>query len=356
MTGRVPVFAAVGAGGFVLQMAVLYALEHLLRWPYLLATVLAVEAAVLHNFLWHERWTWHDRGEAGPVRWGRLLRYHVGTGAASVVGNVLITMAGVEWLGLPTLVANTAAVAATSVANFLVADRWVFRAPATSTFAVLLVLGASSTADAAELRAETVQAWERHVKDAERTVDGTLAAIHIGAPTGRRIPVPSGTIHEWRGAVLVPSLTVEQLVHALETPGLPPPSDDVLDARVLAKDGSHLQVYLKILRSAIISVTYDTVHDVVFTRHTPALATSRSVATVIRENGDDDHGFLWRLNSYWRYEQRGHDVMVTLVSLSLSRTVPAIVRPVASPIIDGIARESVTRTLEAVERFGRQLE
>ena len=356
MTGRVPAFAAVGAGGFVLQMAVLYLIEHLLRWPYLLATMLAVEAAVLHNFLWHERWTWHDRHDTGAVRWRRLVRYHLGTGVASIAGNLFITMVGVEWIGLPTLAANAAAVAATSVANFLVADRWVFRAPVTSTFALLVALSPSSTAAAAELRAETVQAWERHVMDAERTVDGTLAAISIGAPTGRRIPVPSGTIHEWRGAVLIPSLTVEQLVHALETPGLPPPSDDVLDARVLAKDGSHLQVYLKILRAAIISVTYDTVHDVVFTRHTPALATSRSLATRIREDGGEDHGFLWRLNSYWRYEQRGHDVMVSLFSLSLSRDVPAIVRPVASPIIDGIARESVTRTLDAIDRFGRQLE
>lgn len=356
MTGRVPAFVAVGAGGFLLQMVALYTLEQLLRWPYLLATLLAVETAVLHNFLWHERWTWRDRGETGPARWHRLLRYHVGTGVASIAGNLLITMAGVEWLGLPTLVANATAVAATSVANFLVADRWVFRAPATSTFALLLALGASSPADAADLRAETVQAWERHVKDAERTVDGTLARIPIGAPAGRRIPVPSGTIHEWRGAVLVPSLTVEQLVHALETPGLPPPSDDVLEARVLAKDGPHLRVYLKILRAAIISVTYDTVHDVVFTRHTPVLATSRSVATLIREDGGGDHGFLWRLNSYWRYEQRGDDVMVTLFSLSLSRDVPMIARPVASPIIDGIARESVVRTLDAVERFGRQIE
>jgi hypothetical protein len=129
----------------------------------------------------------------------------------------------------------------------------------------------------------------------------------------------------------------------------------VLDARVLAKDGSHLQVYLKILREAIISVTYDTVHDVVFTRRTPALATSRSVASLIREDGGSDHGFLWRLNSYWRYEQRGNDVLVQLFSVSLSRDVPVIARPVVSPIIDGIGRESVTRTLEAVERFGRRL-
>lgn len=353
MTTRVPAFVMVGAGGFLVQVLTLALLEHVLRWPYPLATLLAVEMALLHNYVWHGRWTWHDRDDAGADRWRRLLRYHVGTGAASVAGNLLITTAGVAWLGLPVLVANALAVAGTSVANFLVADRWVFRAPATSTFATLLLLAPAGPVDAAELRAQTVQAWDRHVADVERTVDTTLAAISAGEPTGRRIGIPGGTIHEWRGAVLIPSVTVEQLVGALETPGLPPPSEDVLEARVLAKDGSHLRVYLKILRAAIVSVTYDTVHDVVFTRQTSTLASSRSVATRIREAGGADHGFLWRLNSYWRYEQQGHDVMVSLVSLSLSRDVPTILKPVASPIIDGIARDSMTRTLEAVERFGR---
>lgn len=354
MSARVPAFIAVGAGGFVVQMAVLYCAGSVLLWPYPVATLLAVEAAVLQNFLWHERWTWRDRRHEPGTRVGRLARYHAATGLASLAGNVVITALAVEWLGWPLPVANASAVVLTSLANFLLADRWVFRAPATASFMAVLAFGGPSL-EAAELRPQTVEAWNRHVADVERTVDATLATAQAGAPVGRRLSVPGGTIHEWRGSVLIPSVSVEQLVHALETPGLPPPSDDVLDARVLAKNGHSLQVYLKVARSAILSVTYDTVHDVVFTPRTPQLATSRSVATLIREDGGADHGFLWRLNSYWRYEQRGGDVLVTLFSLSLSRDVPAIARPIASPIIDGIGRASMLRTLDAVDRFGRRL-
>lgn len=354
MSARVPAFVTVGAGGFALQMAVLWLLGGLLHWPYPLATLLAVEAAVLHNFVWHERWTWSDRRPLPATRARRLVRYHAGTGLASLIGNVVLTALAVEWLEWPMLAANAAAVAGTSAANFILADRWVFRAPATASFLVVLVVSGCSTLQAAELRPATVQAWDRHVAEVERTVDTTLASPAGSAPESRRVSVPGGTIHEWRGSVTIRALAVGPLVDALETPGLPPPSEDVLDARVLSKEGHQLQVYLKIARSAIVSVTYDTVHDVAFTWQSPHVVTSRSIATRIREDGGSDHGFLWRLNSYWRYEQRGPDVVVTLLSLSLSRDVPALVRPIAGPIIDGIARESMTRTLEAVERFGRQ--
>jgi len=87
-----------------------------------------------------------------------------------------------------------------------------------------------------------------------------------------------------------------------------------------------------------------------FRRHSKALATSRSVATRITELDGRDRGFLWRLNSYWRYVQVGDDVRVNLESLSLSREVPAILRPAAGMMISRIARESLTRTLDALRR------
>jgi len=87
-----------------------------------------------------------------------------------------------------------------------------------------------------------------------------------------------------------------------------------------------------------------------FRRRTPTLATARSVATRIEEIGGDDHGFLWRLNSYWRYEERAGGVMVELRSLTLSRDVPSLLRPLASPLVRRVARESMVRTLEALRR------
>ena len=89
-----------------------------LGWPYLLATVLAVEAAMLHNFRWHERWTWRDRTAAESGVRLRLLRFHLTIGATSAVGNLLLTAVSVEGLGLHPVPANVAAVACLGAAEF----------------------------------------------------------------------------------------------------------------------------------------------------------------------------------------------------------------------------------------------
>lgn len=138
---------------------------------------------------------------------------------------------------------------------------------------------------------------------------------------------------------------------ALTHPGTPPPQDDVIESRVLARSGDTIDVYLKLMRRTIVTVTYDTEHRVMFTSHSPQLATSRSVSTKIAEVGGSDRGFLWRLNSYWRYSQIGPNVLVEVESLSLSRDIPAVLRPVAAPIINRIARESMERTLGALRNF-----
>lgn len=352
MTPRVSAFVVVGALGFALQMGVLFWLASVWHWSYVAATFVAVETAVLHNFGWHERWTWRDRvgTRSGVVR--RLARFHLGTGLTSLASNLVLTAAAVELLHFPALAANACAVGITSLANFLVADRWVFSPPATATFVALLLLVIPAPASAAELRADTLAAWNRHVTALEMTIRDHDDEPPVAEPQGRTVSVPGGTIHEWRGSVLIPEITVGQLVHALQTPGVPPPADDILEARVLAHTGSELRVYMKLTRSAVITVTYDTEHDVSFAWNAPGFATSRSASTRIRETGDSDRGFLWRLNSYWRYRQRGDAVEVDVLSVSLSRDVPTILKPVASPIIDRIARESMRRTLDAVERFG----
>ena len=117
-------FNAVGVAGFVLQLAMLWVLTRYAGVQYLLATAVAVEISLLHNFVWHEVWTW--KGLAVEDRWRRLVRFHVANGFLSIASNVLFT-----WLlmqsGLPLLVANTAAVAVTALLNFALAVRWVFQ-------------------------------------------------------------------------------------------------------------------------------------------------------------------------------------------------------------------------------------
>ncbi len=118
-------FNGIGVAGFLLQLAVLLALVHA-GTHYLAATALAVEAAVLHNFFWHERWTWRDRPASGRTRLSRLWRFHALNGLVSLAGNVLLMRLFVESFGLPALPANALAVLACSIVNYTAGDRLVF--------------------------------------------------------------------------------------------------------------------------------------------------------------------------------------------------------------------------------------
>lgn len=214
------------------------------------------------------------------------------------------------------------------------------------TLAICAVLVLSTPLGAVELSRETIAAWNAYVARS-----GGRPSRPGAAPRGDMIDIPGGTIYHSSGSILIRNTTVDRVVHALMYPGTPPPQEDVLESRVLAHSGDRLRVYLKLARSAIVTVVYDTEHDVTFTRHSPTMVTSRSVSTRIAEADGGDRGFLWRLNSYWRYTQVGSDVRVDLESLSLSRSVPRVARAVARPVIDRIARESLGRTLDSVQRF-----
>ena len=120
-------FVWVGTAGFVVQAASLHVLAAA-GLPYPAATAVAVEAAILHNFLWHERWTWADRSArcAAGGRLGRLLRFNGATALVSIAGNVALMGLFVGWLRLPLLAANLLCVLTLSALNFLSADRLVF--------------------------------------------------------------------------------------------------------------------------------------------------------------------------------------------------------------------------------------
>jgi putative flippase GtrA len=120
-------FNAVGALGIGVQLAVLFGLKSGFHLSYLLATALSVEAAVVHNFLWHERYTWADRVQPS---WGsslpRLLRFNMSNGGVSIVGNLALMRVMVGFGHMNYLVANGIAIALCSMVNFLVSEEWVF--------------------------------------------------------------------------------------------------------------------------------------------------------------------------------------------------------------------------------------
>jgi putative flippase GtrA len=120
-------FNLVGGIGIGVQFAALFLLKTVLHFDYLLATAIAVEAAVVHNFVWHEQFTWADRVEGSWRRsMGRFVRFNLTTGLVSMVGNLALMKVMVGFGNMNYLVANAIAIALCSVANFLVSDVWVF--------------------------------------------------------------------------------------------------------------------------------------------------------------------------------------------------------------------------------------
>jgi putative flippase GtrA len=120
-------FNAVGGIGIVVQLAALAIFRSWFELEYLLATALAVEIAVVHNFFWHERFTWKDRPSAGPMQsLIRLLKFNASNGAVSIVGNLISMRLLVGAMKLDFIVSNCVAIIVCSLLNFLLGDRFVF--------------------------------------------------------------------------------------------------------------------------------------------------------------------------------------------------------------------------------------
>jgi putative flippase GtrA len=120
-------FNLVGGLGVAVQLAVLLGLKSGLHLNYLLATALAVETAVLHNFLWHERYTWAGRVQPSWQRsLPRLLRFNLATGGVSIAGNLALMKLMVGLCQVNYLIANGIAIALCSLMNFQVSEEWIF--------------------------------------------------------------------------------------------------------------------------------------------------------------------------------------------------------------------------------------
>lgn len=129
-------FNFVGGIGIAVQFAALLLLKSWLGFNYLLATTIAVEAAIVHNFVWHEQFTWVDRikNNAGSTIWDRawprslirFFRFNLTTGAVSLLGNLALMKVMVGRGRMNYLLANAIAIVLCSSANFLVSDEWVF--------------------------------------------------------------------------------------------------------------------------------------------------------------------------------------------------------------------------------------
>lgn len=382
--GRFGRFVVTGAGGFVIQIAAVAILLEL-NVHYLMATAIAVEAAIIANFFGHQIFTWHDRPARGTAVLERLLRYNALASLTSLFGSLLLSAYFVEGTGLHPIIANVLGVAALSAINFIGTDRLVFKAGVV--LAMLAFAGPAQAGDGdATLLPKTIREFNdyaarvearraRELKaqdtflDIERQsaeqLERTLAALKRGevmvstavSPDVSEVPIDGGLINHWRGTIFVPRVSLERLLKVLQGPSDQHKQEDVVSSRVEPRGPDQQKLFLRIKRSKIVTVVYDTEYDVIYRRLSPgrAMSDSRSTRIVEIEHAGtpreralpegNDHGYMWRLNSYWRYKQFADGVLVEVESLSLSRDLPPIIGSLIRPIVTSTARESMARTL-----------
>ena len=392
-------FNGVGALGSGLQLALVAVLVRAAGVHYLWATAAGIEAAVLHNFCWHECWTWADRrtGHGSGVA-GRLLRFHAANAVISLAGSLMLTRVLTGSLGADPIAANIVSILACGALNFGASEWLVFRRAAAAAMLVLIVqpTSAASPGDdlgSVDLRAHTLQAWKAYEQrvdmryeaaaataapffalDAFGATDwratatrGTVAMSRIESsrPGDGEPTIEDGKIHHWAGAIFVPGVSMERLLKQLaDLAGHEQEHyEDVLASRLLARDNDRYRIYMKIRRSKIITVTYNTEHDVQYRHLGSSRATARGVATKIAQldaagtpqehelKAGSDSGYLWRLNAYWRYEAINGGVLIECESVSLSRAIPFVLRPFATGAVEGVARESLERTLVGLRQY-----
>ena len=244
-------------------------------------------------------------------------------------------------------------------------------------------------ASTAELKPATVAAFERYVRATEariaadvaderrflyvdtlgETARARLAELAAGRlvierlrtlEKGEPIEAPDGLIHHWLGVVFVPGGTAAAAVDLLRDydrhAAIYRPA--VERSRVLEQSGDTYQVFLRFFMKKVIAVTVNSEHTARFTRIDSRRTYSRVVSTRVQEVEHpgtpsehelpvgNDGGYLWRINSYWRFLERDGGVYLQCESISLTRAIPFGLGWAVGPFVTSIPRESLTFTLE----------
>src|SRR5579863_1858474 len=178
---------------------------------------------------------------------------------------------------------------------------------------------------------------------------------------GKEIECPKGLIHHWVGIVYVPGATLEQTLRMVQDYDHHAEvyAPDVARSKLISRAGDDFRVYLRFHRKKIVTVVLDTEHEVHYQRLDATRAASRSVSIrvqEVRDAGSKDEkdlpegeggGFLWRINSYWRFLERDGGTYVQCESVSLTRDIPLGFGWLIGPFVESIPRESLRFTLEA---------
>jgi putative flippase GtrA len=403
-------FNAVAAGGFGVQLACLVGLTEMAGMHYLLSAVFAVEAAILHNFFWHLRWTWADRSCPGRSWQQLLVRFNLIHGATAAAGLLLIVGLS-EVARLHYLAAAIVSIGVCSVVNFIASDAAVFvRCPRarraaheTSQWdgargrhvcAAAVVLTAGVSLVAAGPTEHALAEFERRAALIERRLaeerrgERPFFRIDELAPSDRDVayrkllkglvliepvarmdaggPAPCGPAlcHHWIATVLAPRATLQDTVALMQS------YDDystiyepaVRRSRLLSRDGDHFSVLLQLFTRNVLTVVLNTEYDVWYARVGSNRMQVRSLSSRIAEVDQPgtpaerevavghDRGFLWRLNTYCAVEERREGTYLQCESLSLTRSIPTGLGWIVKPFVTSVPRESLEFTLGTIRK------
>lgn len=261
-------------------------------------------------------------------------------------------------------------------------------------FSVLLGFPGAVRCSATELKQKTIEAFDRYVRITEAQREKLLRAngwflwvdslpeprrkqlcdqLRHGQPAirqektkedGNPIEVPDGLIHDWSGVVFVPGVSLEQAVAFLQdynnhwrTYG-----PDVRRSKLLEHSDNTFKVYLQFYKESPRRVSFNAVFEVHNRQIDATHAISRAVSVRVAELEHPDqpdsaelpvgqgHGYLWRLNNYWRLEQKDGGVYIQVETIALSRDVPSILAWLVNPLIRRVSRRTLANLLTATRR------
>lgn len=252
---------------------------------------------------------------------------------------------------------------------------------------MIILPGSIARLAAAELKKETIDEFNRYVAAAEERISQRYDVDHFlwsnelpkpqrdsllrgeivmeGAHNNGSIEIKNGLIHDWRGAVFIPGMTLDETINVAQDyqrhniiyrP-------EIAAARILSRQGSDFKVYLRIVKSKLfLSAVLNSEHEIRFVQLDPTRVYSRAYSTRISEVSDPgkptehelpvgkDRGLLWRMNGYWFFEERDGGVYVESEAVSLSRDIPFGMGNVLGPILHSVPEESLRNSLEKTRR------
>ncbi len=173
--------------------------------------------------------------------------------------------------------------------------------------------------------------------------------------------LPGAMLHHWRGTAFAPGATAADFERLMKDFNAYPQhfSPQVLRAKILTQHEDHLQAMIRVRQQHVITVVMDTTYDIVFARldahHGYSISRSTQISEIDSPGTDSEraldstqeHGFLWRLNTYWSYEERDGGLYMQIESVSLTRSIPRALGWAVGPFVESIPRESLEFTLRS---------